>query len=141
MAVDDLLDLAGEKFVVLTTFRRSGVGVPTTVWVAAESGALVVTTPAGSGKVKRLRRDDRVTLQPSSRSGRVAADAPVVSARAVIEQNELRRSRAASALVAKYGLSHRFVTWLERRLGDGRNRVILRLTDDPSSRPDDASEQ
>ena len=45
-------DLADEKFVSLTTFRKNGVGVPTPVWIGRDGDALVVTTPVGSGKVK-----------------------------------------------------------------------------------------
>ncbi len=48
-------DVAGERFVSLTTFRRDGTPVATPVWIARDGDALVVTTPADSGKVKRLR--------------------------------------------------------------------------------------
>ena len=36
-----------QKFASPTTYRRSGVGVPTPVWIARDGDALVVTTPAG----------------------------------------------------------------------------------------------
>src|SRR6476661_10290411 len=75
-----LAALGDEKFVSLTTFRRSGVGVPTPVWIGREGDALVVTTPAGSGKVKRLRNDDRVEIRPCSRRGVVEDGAPKVTA-------------------------------------------------------------
>ena len=62
------LDLAGEQFVSLTTFRRDGTPVPTPVWIAQDGDApLVVTTPAGTGKVKRLRHDPRVELRTCNR--------------------------------------------------------------------------
>jgi len=67
-----LAALGDERFVSLTTFRRSGEAVSTPVWVGRDGDALVVTTPRDSGKVKRLRSDDRVELRPCSRSGRVA---------------------------------------------------------------------
>ena len=72
----DLAALGDEKFVSLTTFRKSGVGVPTTVWVGRDGDSLVVTTPSGSGKVKRVRSDERIELQPSSRRGTVDASVP-----------------------------------------------------------------
>ena len=79
IAHDDVsTTLADEEFISLTTFRKSGVGVPTTVWVGRDGDALLVTTPRGSGKVKRLRRDPRVELSPSSRLGNVDDDAVVV---------------------------------------------------------------
>ncbi len=101
-----LADLAQEEFVSLTTYRRSGVAVSVAVWIAPAtdaSGALLVTTTARSGKVKRLRHDRRVQLRPCDRRGVVAADAPVVSAEADIvdEASEVRRLR--EAIRAKYG--------------------------------------
>ena len=70
---DALAALAGERFISLTTFRRSGEPVPTPVWIARDGDTLVVTTPAESGKVKRLRHHSRVELRPCSRTGRVPA--------------------------------------------------------------------
>ncbi len=88
------LALGDEKFVSLTTFRASGEPVPTTVWIARDGDALVVTTPAGSGKVKRLREDARVELRPSSRFGKVADDAPVVRGTAeVLDDAASERAR------------------------------------------------
>ena len=120
------LDLADERFVSLTTFRRSGKGVATPVWVARDGDALVVTTPAGSGKVKRLRRDARVQLRPCSRRGAVADDAPVAAGTAKIEAET---PRAVAALRGKYGLEHRLVLLVERVLRRSRDhdRVILRI--------------
>ncbi|MDT0352926.1 PNPOx family protein [Pseudonocardia charpentierae] len=36
-------DVAGERFVSLTTFRRDGTPVATPVWIARDGDALVVT--------------------------------------------------------------------------------------------------
>ena len=67
-----LADLLGdERFVSLTTFRRSGERVSTPVWVGRDGDALVVTTPQASGKVKRIRNNPRVELCSCSRMGRV----------------------------------------------------------------------
>jgi hypothetical protein len=64
VTVAPTLGLAGEQFVSVTTFRRDGTPVPTPVWIAQDGDALVVTTPAGTGKVKRLRHDPRVEPAP-----------------------------------------------------------------------------
>ena len=58
-----LLALGDEKYVLLTTTRRSGVDVPTAVWVGRDGDELVVTTAATAGKTKRIRHTPRVTLQ------------------------------------------------------------------------------
>ncbi|WKK72242.1 hypothetical protein Q0F99_04380 [Rathayibacter oskolensis] len=42
--------LSDESFVSLTTFRRTGAGVSTPVWIARDGAALIVTTPAGAAR-------------------------------------------------------------------------------------------
>ena len=121
--------LADEGFISLTTFRKSGVGVPTTVWVARDGDALLVTTPRGSGKVKRLRNDDRVEMTSSSRFGKVDDDAPTVSGTAEVLDDDDARRRTNEVMQEKYGLEYRVMMGLEKlgRKGDD-NRVILRIT-------------
>ena len=127
----DLLALGDERFVSLTTFRRSGEAVPTPVWVVRDGDALLVTTPEGSGKVKRLRHTPRVELRPCSRRGEVAEGAPVLSAVAEVVADEAAHARLAGLLKAKYGMEFRLVMAIERvvRRGPAR-RVVLRITAD-----------
>ena len=123
----DVLALADEAFVSLTTFRRSGDPVATPVWVARDDDALVVTTGADSGKVKRLRRDGRVELRPCTRSGAVADDASTATGTAVVV--ETGQEGPMAAIRAKYGLQFRLIMLIERVARRGRtNRVILRIT-------------
>ena len=123
-----LADLGREQFVSLTTFRRSGEGVPTPVWVAPEGTGLVVTTMAGTGKVKRIRRTSRVTLRPCSRSGAVAPGAPEVTATATVVEDPEEVRRLTRLLTTKYGLLARTFFLVERLPFRQRGqRVILRL--------------
>jgi len=126
-----LLDLGDENFVSLTTFKRSGEGVPTTVWIARDGDALYVTTPAGSGKVKRLRNDSRVELRPSSRLGKVADDAPVAYGVARIDESETTEDALNEVFIKKYGLEFRIMMGIEK-VGSKKSggRVILRITTD-----------
>lgn len=59
------------EFVLLTTFRRSGVGVPTAMWFAHEQGKLYMITGRTSGKIKRIRNNSRVLLAPCDLMGNV----------------------------------------------------------------------
>lgn len=123
------LALGSERFVSLTTFRRSGAAVSTPVWVARDGDALVVTTPEHSGKVKRLRHTARVELRPCSRTGRVDdAVAPVVASASIL-RDEASRRRLTDLIRRKYGLEYRIVMAIERLSRSGRRpRVLLRIT-------------
>ena len=130
MRTDTTLDdLADEKFVSLTTFRKNGLGVPTPVWIGRDGDALVVTTPVGSGKVKRLRNNPTVELRPCSRRGTVDDDAPAVTAVAEILEGDAAMRRLDEVLKPKYPLEHRIVMSIERLLRRGNpQRVMLRVT-------------
>ncbi|MEU8259501.1 PPOX class F420-dependent oxidoreductase [Micromonospora sp. NPDC048999] len=71
----DLDRLAEEKYVLLTTFRADGRAVPTPVWAVRDGDALAVWTAADTGKVKRIRRDGRVTVAPCDVRGRPHGEA------------------------------------------------------------------
>ena len=77
--------IADEKYVVLTTTRRNGQTVATPVWIAPlPDGAAGFTTDLTSGKVKRIRNNSGVTLQPCNMRGRVTPGSTAVSATAAI---------------------------------------------------------
>lgn len=133
--VTPLLALGDAQYVSLTTFRRSGVGVPTAVWVARSDadGALVVTTMATTGKAKWIRNDPRVTLVPCSRSGQVEPDAVPVEGRAEIVGDPAEVRRLSRPLRRKYGLlfaAFMAVGGLSRRRR--ADRVILRIVPGPT---------
>lgn len=123
--------LADADFVLLTTYRRNGLGVATVVWVAADGDHLVVTTPKHSAKVKRVRRDTRVALTPCGRLGRVADGAPVVHTDARVLGPDDEHPSATTALRAKYRWQYDLVLRLEalarRRRGKDPGRLIIAL--------------
>lgn len=125
--------VGAEAFVRLTTFRRTGAGVATPVWVVQDGGAMLVTTPAGSGKVKRLRHTARVQVQPCSRRGAVEEGSPEVTGTAVVETDPHAHARVEHLFVAKYGVQYRLAMAVERilralRRRSGPARRIIRIT-------------
>lgn len=72
-------EFAGEKYLNLETFRKSGQGVKTPVWFAAEPSVkldsndakLYVYTIGVSAKVKRVRNSPRVNVAPCDMRGRL----------------------------------------------------------------------
>ncbi|MEU7629749.1 PPOX class F420-dependent oxidoreductase [Nocardia sp. NPDC049220] len=62
--------IAEADYVLLTTFRKDGTPVGTAVWAVAENDKLYAWTVTDSWKVKRLRRNSAVTLQPCTAAGK-----------------------------------------------------------------------
>lgn len=87
--------LAKEKYVSLTTFRRSGDAVPTPVWFALDSGTIYIESGPQSGKVKRVRHTSRVTVAPCSFNGTLTGPAHDGQARILSDQAEIAVAQAA----------------------------------------------
>ncbi|QWT24735.1 PPOX class F420-dependent oxidoreductase [Subtercola sp. PAMC28395] len=124
-----LLALSDEAFVSLTTFRKTGAPVSTPVWIARYGNYLVVTTPAESGKVKRLRNNGQVELRPCDRMGKVKPGARAVEGVAGILADTESVERISAVFARKYRLEYRIFMLIERLGKSGRKpRVILRIT-------------
>ena len=130
MATESVLAaLDDERFVSLTTFRRSGEPVSTAVWIGRDGDALIVTTPEASGKVKRLRNNSRVEVRPCNRFGTVKQGAESVAGSAELLTDPGSNERLTKFIRDKYGLEYRIVMGVERLLKRGNSdRVILRIT-------------
>ncbi|MEU3709836.1 PPOX class F420-dependent oxidoreductase [Streptomyces catenulae] len=101
--------VARSPYVSLVTYRRSGAPVATPVWAVAQGDELLVWTRSDSGKVKRLRRDTRVTVTPCDVRGNLTEGAETLegTARLMAEPQGLARVRRAMA--GKYGLRFRIL--------------------------------
>jgi uncharacterized protein len=113
--------LSGEKYVLLTTYRRSGDAVATPIWVVGEDGELVMWTERRSGKVKRLRRDPAVLVQACDVRGRRTHGAAVAGKARVLD--DAGSDRVRRAIAGKYGLFGR-VTMFFSRLRGGTERTV-----------------
>lgn len=127
-APSPLLALGDETYVLLTTTRRSGVDVPTAVWVGRDGGELIVTTAASAGKTKRIRHTSRVTLQACDRAGNPTAGAPVIEGRAVVDDSDAARVRLDALFAKKYGAAYKAIRAMSRLRGRSRSEsVVLRI--------------
>src|SRR5215469_8850449 len=70
-AHDAFTVLTREKYISLTTFRKSGKAVVTPVWFAGQSGTIYVESAKNAGKIKRIRHTARVTLAACTLSAKV----------------------------------------------------------------------
>jgi PPOX class probable F420-dependent enzyme len=64
-------EIHGQKYVCLTTIRKTGVGVITPVWFAERDDKLYVKTRIESGKSKRIRNNPNVKVAPCTIRGKV----------------------------------------------------------------------
>lgn len=124
--MDTLDRLAGEKYVLLTTFRKDGRAVATPVWAVRDGDALVVWTVADSGKVKRLRRSSALTVAPCDFRGRPRGEA--VAGHAVLTGPVTHDRHLRALMGRKYGLVGR-LSMFGSRLRRGRDGTVgVRIT-------------
>jgi uncharacterized protein len=64
-------EINGQKYVCLTTVRKSGIGVVTPVWFAERDNKLYVRTRIESGKSKRIRNNPSVSVAPCTIRGKI----------------------------------------------------------------------
>src|SRR5436309_1575592 len=64
-------EIQGQKYISLTTFRKSGAAVATPVWFGEQDGKLFVMTRSDLGKTKRIRNNPQVRVAPCTMRGRV----------------------------------------------------------------------
>jgi PPOX class probable F420-dependent enzyme len=121
-AVEALTGLHGYRFLNLTTFRKSGIPVPTTVLFALANDKIYVWTTGDSGKVKRIRNNATVRIAPSTRLGRALGPLTTATARilSVSEQTE-----AQTVTDRQFG-------WLKKFFGliwrvQGREQIYLEI--------------
>lgn len=112
--------IAEQRYVSLTTFRRSGAHVATPVWIAGDGDELVVITVDDTGKTRRLARDPRVELRPCDFRGLVLVleGAPTYAGSARVVRDPTGVTAVKGAISAKY---------LMARLGDAAERVLGHL--------------
>ena len=109
-----LNSLEHQKYISLTTFRRTGAAVATPVWFVQLQHTLYIYTAATAGKVKRIRHTPGVQLASCTLLGNVTG--PIIAGVARIVTDPQEQAQVEAALTAKY--------WLARRLLRLLNGII-----------------
>ena len=121
-----LVDIGNPTYIVLETFRKSGEGVKTPVWVAAEGGKLYVWTVDNSGKVKRIRNNGRVRLAVSDSRGNPKSD--WVEAQARVLAGAADAAKQEARISAKYGLQFKLFTLMSKFRRDATPHVAIEIS-------------
>lgn len=94
-----------QQYLNLETFRKNGEGVKTPVWFVQDGDGLLVWTQADSGKVKRVRKNGKARVAPSTASGEPLGEWTDAQARA--DHSEAALNHAVKLFKQKYGLMFR----------------------------------
>ena len=117
--------LAGESYISLVTFRKTGREVPTPVWFAERDGHYYVFSESKAGKVKRLRNSSRARVAACGARGAVHgewhdANATLMDDAAAIEQ-------AHGTVRSKYGLQMRLLDFFASLTGRKAKRAWIEI--------------
>ena len=94
--------IRAQKYVSLTTFRKTGAGVATPVWFGEENGKLYVMTMNDSGKSKRIRNNPQVRVAPCTIRGKVTGPDSAATARLLPKEDF---ARARKTITRKYWMA------------------------------------
>ena len=101
-------EIQGQKYISLTTFRKTGVGVPTPVWFGEGDNQLYVMTRGDMGKSKRIRNNPQVRVAPCTIRGKVTGPELPATARFLpLEEH----ARARAAINKKYWMARIPLIW------------------------------
>ena len=120
-------DIGDPTYIALETFRKSGEGVVTPVWVVAEGSKLYVWTVGDSWKVKRIRNNPHVRLAISDARGNPQSEWVDAQARVLDTPEDDQRQRVR--LTAKYGFQFRAIMWMNKLRRDRSPHVALELSE------------
>jgi len=115
------------RYISLETYRKSGVGVKTTVWLVEHNGLLYVRTSPKSGKAKRIRRNTHVRVAKSDMRGKVKGGWVEGEAKQVDEKES---DRIRGLFMKKYGTQIKLLgglSWLMRSRRDDSFVISIQL--------------
>ncbi|MEU9733088.1 PPOX class F420-dependent oxidoreductase [Streptomyces sp. NPDC048002] len=123
---DTLLDRLGSgQYLLITSYRKNGTGVPTPVWVVRDGDALGVWTVADSWKVKRIRARADVLVGPCDLRGRPTGEQVPATAE-ITGQATVARYR--KLIARKYGIVGRLTLLGSRIRRRTEGTVGIRVT-------------
>ena len=115
-----LAQFAGQKYLSIETYRKTGEPVRTPVWFVVHDGVLYARTSDETGKYKRIRNNPSVHVAPCDMRGKVKGEWQKAEAKVVAGEEE---QQAYQMLKRKYGIIYRMVDIAR----SGKNYVVLAI--------------
>jgi len=119
-------NLQSQQFMNLITYRKSGQAVRTPVWFVQDGTKLYVMTGKDAGKIKRIRNNSSIVVEPSDRTGKsLGATQP---AQAQVISDPAVEARAITLINQKYGFMKRMFDFMALFNGGTKNRAYIEIT-------------
>jgi PPOX class probable F420-dependent enzyme len=119
-------ELGDAKYIALETFKKSGEGVITPLWLVGKEGKLYARTDRNTWKVKRLRNNKRIRVAKSDWQGKPEGE--WFEGKARILENPSAQQDIGKRLAAKYGYQYRLINFYNKLRRRDTNPVILEMT-------------
>ena len=118
------MNIADEKYVSFTTYKKDGTPKSTPVWIVDVGDSKVgFTTDSSSWKVKRLTNNPQVMLQPSNMKGDVTPGTTAVEGTATFVQGA-EADRIQGLIKKKYSPGYYLIMamyWVQGLFGNKTN--------------------
>jgi PPOX class probable F420-dependent enzyme len=102
------VEIQGQRYISLATFRKNGIAVYTPIWFAEHDGKLYFMTNSKLGKCKRIRNNPQVKIAPCTIRGKITGPEFSATAR-FLRPEEFTQIR--QAINAKYWLARVPFLW------------------------------
>jgi hypothetical protein len=122
MGSDKLAALGAHKYINLETYKKNGQLVRTPVWFVIDNDQIFVATRPETGKVKRIKNNNRVKIMPCGMRGEPKGEWIEGTARFA---NESESKNAINLRNKKYGMRAKLVGMFAYR---GINPVVIAIS-------------
>ena len=115
MTPEELATYSKNKYIALETYRRNGEAVITPVWFVTKDDLIYVITRSQTGKVKRLKNNQKVKIATCTIKGKIT-DQWIQGTAKMLADTETRD--AVKLRDKKYGFMAKIVKFLSKNKGD-----------------------
>jgi PPOX class probable F420-dependent enzyme len=111
----DLEQIKSEKYISLETYRKNNQAVRTPVWFVIKDDSLIIVTRDQTGKIKRLRNNQKVKIATCSIKGKTSMAMTSGTAQILTEEET---EKAVKLRDKKYGFFSKVAKFLTKRKGN-----------------------
>ena len=107
--------IKSEKYISLETYRKNNQAVKTPVWFVIKNDSIIIVTRDQTGKIKRLRNNQKVKIATCSIKGKISMQQIPGTAQILTEKET---TEAVKLRDKKYGFFSKISKFLTRNKGN-----------------------